>query len=152
MRLPKARYPRLLMNLSTNPALDLGKRETLGLTEVCYPVPGKKLPSGCQQEEPHFLASFLLMLCKQGSRRFGNCLYIYKSNTVMGKTNKHSLVEKPAMKYHWLYNNLLQLFFLFTLDRKCFHLTHGIRIYTTKIWLLYKKENFVRTITWGLKQ
>lgn len=70
----------------------------------------------------------------------------------MGKTNKHSLVEKPAMKYHWLYNNLLQLFFLFTLDRKCFHLTHGIRIYTTKIWLLYKKENFIRTITRGLKK
>lgn len=43
------------------------------------------------------------------------------------------------MKYHWLYNNLLQLFFLFTLDKKCFHLTHGIRIYTTQIWLLIKK-------------
>lgn len=79
---------------------------------------------------------FLLMLCKQGSRHFSNYLYIYKSNTVMGKTNKHSLVEQPAMKYHWLYNNLLQLFFLFTLDRKCFHLTHGIRIYTTQCWVL----------------
>lgn len=44
------------------------------------------------------------------------------------------------MKYHWLYNNLLQLFFLFTLDRKCFHLTHGIRIYTTKSLAFIKKK------------
>lgn len=70
----------------------------------------------------------------------------------MGKTNKHSLVEKPAMKYHWLYNNLLQPFFLFTLDRKCFHLTHGIRIYTTKSWLLLKKKKLHKDNNMGVEK
>lgn len=35
VRSPMARYPRLLINLSTSSALDFGKRETLCLTGVC---------------------------------------------------------------------------------------------------------------------
>lgn len=43
------------------------------------------------------------------------------------------------MKYHWLYNNLLQLEkgdLLSTRDRKCFHLKYGkhVIIYTPQIW------------------
>lgn len=84
-----ARYPRLLINA---PALFL----TLVNERPCVSLEGA--PSFRQETELAinrlwFLPRFLLMLCKQGSRHFGNYLYIYKSNTVMGKTNKHSLVE-----------------------------------------------------------
>lgn len=53
MRLPMARYPRLLINLSTSSALDLGKRETLCLTGVCAKLQASNcLRAGSQQWGP----------------------------------------------------------------------------------------------------
>lgn len=90
MRLPVARYPRLLICPPVQ-VLDVGKRETC--VSLAY-VPSSRPETVCElvvnRGDP---SKFLLMLCKQGSRHFSNYLYIYKSNTVMGKTNKHSLVE-----------------------------------------------------------
>ena len=94
MKLPMARYPRLLINLSTSSVLDLGKTENFSsLTGIRAKLQARNcLWAGLQKRGPRNSRS-LLMLCKQGSRHFGNYLYISKSNTVMGKTNKHSLVE-----------------------------------------------------------
>lgn len=53
MRLPMASYPRLLTNLSTSSALDLGKRETLCLMEVCAKLQASNcVTAGRQQWGP----------------------------------------------------------------------------------------------------